>query len=552
MADVVQELVIALGLDSSGLVSGINKAVASVGSAANNAASGVSAVGRQAGKSLLSAGDDGARAAKNIATSFGALDPVFMRIKRSVTGLGAALLGAFGTTRLFDNYISKADELGKTSRQLGISAQEIDAWSKANEAAGGSAEALQASLKAFYDKTGRPATEFFKLGEKIEGMSRRQTQAYLRAQGVAWDAIPVFLKGQKEAEALVAKYRKTAFTAQDAKNARAFKVAWSDFKIAAQDVGNVFLRTVLPPITEGMKLLERLVSHVRDNIQFFTILGGVLGAVFAVKNIQAIKAAALAVKAFGLSLKGALLPLTAIAAGIIAAAMAVDDLMTFAKGGDSIFGSLLKNLGMTEEEIGAIREVFSSVGDAIGSLWDALKPLFSGVISVALKAILVALVPILSLVALLVAGLAKVIRFAVNVGSALKDAFVGAFNAIVGLFSKIGEFIVNAILGAIKSVKGVVGSVINGILSAFGVGSDDNPKGSTAVPPRNAQGVMEQQAKTPQGAQITTNASMNVTNNIQTRDNPQAIAGAVGNSVGGAVNRMSNLTGQSMRGVNYK
>ena len=45
---------------------------------------------------------------------------------------------------------------------------------------------------------------------------------------------------------------------------------------------------------------------------------------------------------------------------------------------------------------------------------------------------------------------------------------------------------------------------------------------------------------------------MNVVNNIQTRDNPQAISRAIGNTVTGGFNRQASLIGQSMGGVNQK
>ena len=61
---------------------------------------------------------------------------------------------------------------------------------------------------------------------------------------------PFFSTGRKAADALVAKYRKTAFTTQDAKNAQAFKTAWLDFKVAAQDVER-FLSGARSGIDEG-------------------------------------------------------------------------------------------------------------------------------------------------------------------------------------------------------------------------------------------------------------------------------------------------------------
>lgn len=526
MADAVQELVVAIGLDASGL-SGLGKAVDSVGAAVGSATSKVNAAAKGTADALTKAGEKGREAAEKLKQSWGGLGSIIKNLRGGFASLVNAVADACAASKLFSSYLDQGDKLQNLSRQLGINAKEIDAWSKANEAAGGSAEAFQGAMKSFYEKTGRPATEFLKFGERIEGMSKRQAQAYLRAQGVAQDAIPVFLNGQKAAEELVAKYRKTAFTAQDARNASNFKTAWMDFRIAVQGVGNTFLRHLVPAMTKVMQGFEALLNHVTDNIQFFTVLGGVMAAAFAVKNLEQIKAAALAVRAFGLSVKGALLPLTAIAAAIAAAAMAIDDLMTFAEGGDSLFGRALENLGMTSDEIEGLRDTLHGLGDAFGKVMDAVKPLLKGAIDVALKGIAIAIVPLINLIASLVMGFTKIGQFAVH----MKDAVVGAFDAISEKLAKI---------------KNPFSAIMGGVKSVFGFGSGDSE-----AAPREAQSAMELKSRG-SGSNINTNSTINVTNNIQTKDDPTAISNAVGASVQSGAGRMNDLTAQTMRGVALK
>ena len=526
MADVVQELVVAIGLDASGL-NGLGKAVDSVGAAVGSATSKVNAAAKGTADALTKAGEKGREAAEKLKQSWGGLGSIIENLKGGFAGLIGALAGAGAASKLFSSYLDQGDKLQNLSRQLGIGAKEIDAWSKANEAAGGSAEAFQGAMKSFYEKTGRPATEFLKFGERIEGMSKRQAQAYLRAQGVAQDAIPVFLNGQKAAEELVAKYRKTAFTAQDARNASNFKTAWMDFRIAVQGVGNTFLRHLVPAMTKVVQGFEALLNHVTDNIQFFTILGGVMAAAFAVKNIEAIKAAALAVKAFGLSLKGALLPLTLIAGAVAVAAMAIDDLMTFAQGGDSIFERLLKNLGTTSEEIEGMRTALRKIGDMLGKVWNAVKPFTKGLLQVALKGAAAFATMLISVLAGVVVALTKCFQWGVR----MKDAVVGAFDAISEKLAKI---------------KNPFSAIMGGVKSVFGFGGGDSE-----AAPREAQSAMELKSRG-SGSNINTNSTINVTNNIQTKDDPTAISNAVGASVQSGAGRMNDLTAQTMRGVALK
>lgn len=565
MADVIQELVVAIGLDASGL-KGLDRAVAAVGEAVGSSTAKVDAAAKKTADAMAKAGDAGRDAANKIKGSWGAIDPVLKSLKNGFAGLIAALVGAGAASKLFTNYLEHGDKLTKLSRQLGISEKEIDAWSKANEAAGGSAEALQGSLKAFYDSTGRPATEFFKLGEKIEGMSKRQASAFLRAQGVAWDAIPVFLNGQKAAEELVAKYRKTAFTAQDARNASNFKTAWMDFRIAVQGVGNTFLRLLVPAMTKVVDCLSSLANHVTENIKFFGILGATMAVVFAAKNIEAIKAAVVAVRAFGLSLKSALLPLTALVAAVVVAAMAFDDLMTFARGGDSIFERLLKNIGMTAEEVEDFRNTLRKIGEMLGKVWDAVKPFAKGVLQAALKVAAVFAGALLSVLAGVIVALTKCAKWAVDFGKSVVDAFTEAADVLTEFFGSIGSAIESAFNGVtdfikalfqswmdfatslfIDPIKNAIKGVFGGIKSFFGIKTEN---GEESVP-REQQGVMEQRSKGT-GSQITTNSSINVTNNIQTKDDPTAIGAAVGQSVEGGAGRLNDLTAQTMRGVSLK
>lgn len=63
---------------------------------------------------------------------------------------------------------------------------------------------------------------------------------------------------------------------------------------------------------------------------------------------------------------------------------------------------------------------------------------------------------------------------------------------------------------------------------------------------------MKQAAYKAAAPNVVTNASMNVVNNIETRDNAQAISRAIGATVTGGFNRQAELIGQSTRGVNLK
>lgn len=475
MSTVVDELLIAIGVDPSDAEKGLKATMELLRSSGETASVVVSSVQETVSSSIReaaeAAGDaaDSVRRAGNSAEkagsqgekSFGAFGDAIEKVKAGLAPLMGALSGAFALFKGFDAFISTADGLGKVARNTGLSVSELDAWGKANEAAGGSAEALFSSLQSFYQKTGRPAEEFLRLGEKIEGMSQAQARRFLEAQGVALDAIPVFLEGQKSADALVEKYRRTAFTAQDAKSAADFKTAWMDFGIAAQSVVNILARAVLPIVTRVLDFFSEMVHEIRENIRFIGIFGAGLAAAFAVKHIEAIKATAVAVKAFGVSIKGALLPVTAIAGGIAALALVIDDLMVFSKGGKSLFEETLRGAGVASKDIEDIRKALGNLGDVFGGLWDTVKPILTNFIPTAIKIIIGGLSKFIEWIAKAVAWVLR-----------LRDNSKAAWTEIASGWKRLVTWFSDGVERIKRFFSGLWGSVTGAASGAFASAAD--------------------------------------------------------------------------------
>lgn len=591
--ETLSELVIGLSLDTEEFLQGIEVALQKVQKigetirgALGSAAGAVSTEGgeavaaaKQTGDAVKEVGDKAKEAASNAEKSFGKLPPLLTTIRSKIMSVAGSLTGAIAAAKLFDNYIGQGKGLNDLSRKIGMSVETIDAWSKANEAAGGTAEALQSSLEAFYRKTGRPATEFLRLGEKIEGMSRLQAQRFLEAQGVALDAIPVFLKGQKYADELVAKYRKTAFTTQDAKNAQAFKTAWLDFKVAAQDVGNVFLRLVVPAFTQAMNMLSRAVSYVREHTRLFTILGALLSAVFAVKTVRAIGGVTAALRGFGIAVGFAFKPVTLLAALIGALALSIDDLAVFANGGESAIEAFLQKNGIAAETIETLRSSIKDVKDAFAEAWDAVKPWIGDALVIAFKviaAVIGGIAVLISSVVLAIAWLVDAVKSAIdwfgeldekakawldelsadckalgqdiaNWFSSIPDRLIKAFgnatDAVSDFFSGWFDLFKDKVLGPIKDAWG-------GVKSFFGFGGDGEETGSASATAQQQAIVVMQGKYAPPS--ITSSSNLYMTNNIQTRDDPGMIARTVGQYAYQGAQRSNNAFYQSMNGVRLK
>ena len=558
---VIDELLISIGLDAKEFAKGVDAVRGKVENFATKAKEQFESVGTQskdsgavsalsfsrAGERVQKLGEASKEAASAISDSFKGAAPA-IELVRSKLGLLAATFGLVaGGAETFGNYVDKSESLARLSTQLGVSVRELDAFGKAAEAAGGSAESIFASMKTYYQQTGRPAEEVFQLASKVEGMSRGAAQRFLQAQGVALDAIPIFLQGQKALDALMAKYRKTAFTAQDSRNARAFKVAWMDFKIAAQDVGNVFVRLVLPGVTRLLDGLSALVGIIRENSRAFALLAVGFGLVFGLKNLNAIKNAILAVRTFGVAVKMAALVL------------AIDDLIGFAQGADSLFERMLKKMGAGAADIEELRESLKTLGNGFSWLWDKVKPLLGGALTLVFKAVSVVIVGLVAAINGLVIGFNTLWQTAKKVGKGIASVFTAipdtiiealktAWQTLTGWFDNAADLIKKKIGEPIKGLFGGIGK----FLGFSGDKAEEEKKNQPTSTREREIVVVKQAAYKAAAPNVVTNASMNVVNNIETRDNAQAISRAIGATVTGGFNRQAELIGQSTRGVNLK
>lgn len=571
---VIDELLISIGLDAKEFAKGVDAVRGKVESFATKAKEQFESVGTQskdtgavsalsfsrAGERVQKLGEASKEAAAAISDSFKGAAPA-IELVRSKLGLLAATFGLVaGGAQTFSNYVDKSESLARLSTQLGVSVRELDAFGKAAEAAGGSAESIFASMKTYFQQTGRPAEEVFQLASKVEGMSRGAAQRFLQAQGVALDAIPIFLQGQKALDALMAKYRKTAFTAQDSRNARAFKVAWMDFKIAAQDVGNVFVRLVLPGVTKVLDGLSGLVGIIRENSRAFALLAVGFGLVFGLKNLNAIKNAILAVRTFGMAVKMAALPVTVIAAGVAALVLAIDDLMGFAQGADSLLERMLKKMGAGSADIEELRESLRALGEGFTWLWDKVKPLLGGALTLVFKAVSVVIVGLVAAINGLVIGFNTLLHTAKKVGKGIASVFTEIPDAIIEALKTAWQTLTGWFDDAADLIKKKIGEPIKGLFGGIGKflgfsgdkAADEEKKNQPMSTREREIVVVKQAAYKAAAPNVVTNASMNVVNNIETRDNAQAISRAIGATVTGGFNRQAELIGQSTRGVNLK
>lgn len=414
MADnIIDSLLVKIGLDSEQLKDGLDQAAQGIDNFARGAERSGEAVDRLAAHAtksglvlgnvsddvaerILEIGSSGQKAALVAGRAMDTLGKQVGAIGEKIMALGAPLLAAFGGTALFQSFVQDGNALAILSDRLGVSAQKIDAWAKANEDAGGSQEAFKGALENFILTTGKGEKAFFEMGDHIKGLSQRQAEYFLQSQGLSADAAAVFLKYRDNAEEAAKAFEGVAFTDEQVKLAREFNRQWRNFTNQASSLGGVLLTAVMPPLTAVIKAISSGVSYLAEHSRFVKIAAGAIAAIFGgayLRNIvAAVKASGFFVNVFvkGMpvikAFNAALLanPLGVLIAAAVAASVVIDDFAGFLEGDISALESFMKWCGLTSEEVDNIRQnilsfcravwnIPNNIKLALGEAWDVIK-----------------------------------------------------------------------------------------------------------------------------------------------------------------------------------
>ena len=406
---------------------GIKDVSSSINEVGQNAKKTSKEVGK-VGESGETAGKKVVKSSKDASKSLSQLDSVAKRVFASIKSYAAPLAAMFGAKFMFGNYIDEGAKLDDISKKVRMNVSEIDAWRKANVAAGGSAEAFTQAMQAFTERTGASGEVFLRMGKQLNGMTGAQANYALKYLGLTRESAAVFLQNNKQMGELVETYRKLAVTPKDAENTRRFKISWQVTGMAIQSIGNGIAKFFLPYIEKAVTTFGEASAFIGEHSQFIQL---------ALKGISIA-----AVLAFGpksaLMMSGKLLgaltsPIGLLIAGVLLLAGAIDDLIVFTKGGPSVFEDFLKSVGYTDDQIKGIRKSFQDAWQSISDLLDKLTPLKD----MFLKAFGDAVVAAITAVVGFIGDLAKNIANLINTVPKMKENFVKAGNEIKAVWDGI-------------------------------------------------------------------------------------------------------------------
>lgn len=411
-------------LDSIGdATDGINKASASFDDVSQNAKKTSKEV-EKVGQSGETAGKKFVKSSKDASKSLSQLDSVAKRVFAAIKSYAAPLAAMFGAKFMFGNFLDEGAKLDDISKKVRMNVSEIDAWRKANVAAGGSAEAFTQAMQAFTERTGASGEVFLRMGKQLNGMTGAQANYALKYLGLTRESAAVFLQNNKQMGELVETYRKLALTPKDAENARRFKISWQVTGMAIQNIGNQFAKFFIPWVEKAVKVFGDASLFIGEHSQFIKI---------ALTGIATAAALAFGPKS-ALMMAGKLLsPIGLVVAGVLLLAGAIDDLIVFTKGGPSVFEDFLKSVGYTDKQIQDVRQSFKDAWKAVSDLLEKLSPLKD----MFMEAFGEAVVAVITTVVGFIGDLAKDIANLINTVPKMKENFVKAGNEIKAVWDGI-------------------------------------------------------------------------------------------------------------------
>ena len=297
------------------------------------------------------------------------------------------------------------------------------------------------------------------------------------------EQVALFLQSDSAIQGTLQAVSGIAYTDEDIQKQKEFNIAWTQFKIQVQGLGDVLIRTIVPVFTWIIQKATAITKFMNEHAQMLKIIGGLLsvafGNVLIMQMMKGIGLGARLVAVFKYLTQGFALfskalwasPLTWYIAALGGLLIILEDIYYFITGTKNSFtGNLLRWLGFSEEDINDLRQEFLDLGDIFARAWDdvkeALKPIGDMLAEWGItggKGFLRGLVGIITLAILgIVRLMAMIVKFAAEFGGAIGDALRGDTKALKEMLLNIANTLTQALGGAFFQLGEMIGK---GLLS---------------------------------------------------------------------------------------
>ena len=397
---------------------------------------------------------------------------------------GASL--SFGV--LFDSITKELGQMNSLSKAYKVNIEDMTAWSRAIENAGGSVEGFEQTLgtlnmnltrmaitghsrvKPFFEAMGLDATELAQkpitkaleeITKAIEGMDKRTSANLLRGMGFDAASIKLLQSGTKGLKELLDKQKELGvYTLKDAEALTKMKKGFREI-ISLLKTAFVPIFTLI--ISVASRMTQYLVSAVlliRRNMDALKVVALGLAIVFRGQLIKALMD-------FGRVLMTN--PVVALVTAIAGLLLLLDDLIVYSKGGKSALAGFWRMFGTPEQ-------VKKGLDDIAKKFEGFLKMLgsFSGgkfapfvILATIIGVTIAAIVSLISFIGAIPLAVGAMVAFVI----AYWDELTAAVKAIGNIF--MGIFGIGGVLNqAFDAIPGMVQAVTDALMNAFGSAAD--------------------------------------------------------------------------------
>ena len=419
------------------------------------------------------------------------------------------LIAAFSVRALWKGFMDGTKLIEGYSENLNMSANTLDKWSKANAYAGGSQKGFLEAMTKWTQATGKTGDEFIETMLHLNELSEAEQKAFMKTNQLTKEQVALFLQSDSAIQGTLQAVSGIAYTDEDIQKQKEFNIAWAQFKIQVQGLGDVLIRTIVPVFTWIVQKATAITGFMNRHAQMLKIIGGLLsvafGNVLIMQMMKGIGLGARLVSVFKYLTQGFALfsktlwasPLTWYIAALGGLLLILEDIYYFITGTKKTFTyGLLEWLGFSKEDIHDIRQELYDAGKIISNAWKQIKEQLKPIGDVLAKwgiaggkGVIGAIVGLITLAVLgIVRLMAMLVKFAAEFGGAIGDALRGdtkklkemlmniatvLAETLGGAFFKLGEMIGKGLISMLKKIpflNEMIGDIETGASGGFKFG----------------------------------------------------------------------------------
>lgn len=375
------------------------------------------------------------------------------------------LIAAFSVRALWKGFMDGTKLIEDYSESLNMSANTLDKWSKANAYAGGSQKGFLEAMTKWTQATGKTGDEFIETMLHLNELSEAEQKAFMKTNQLTKEQVALFLQSDSAIQSTLQAVSGIAYTDEDIQKQKEFNIAWAQFKIQVQGLGDVLIRTIVPVFTWIVQKATAITGFMNRHAQMLKIIGGLLsvafGNVLIMQMMKGIGLGARLVSVFKYLTKGFALfsktlwasPLTWYIAALAGLLLILEDIYYFITGTKKTFTyGLLEWLGFSKEDIHDIRQELYDAGKIISNAWKQIKEAFKPIGEVLAKWGIAGgkgvIGTIVGLVTFVVLSIVRLLAFLVKVGDEFGKMLFDVFHNPKGLidsFKKVVAWLQNTL-----------------------------------------------------------------------------------------------------------